>query len=142
MKPLLRLSGYLLAAMFLYAGINKAIDPTAFMHQMQESPLIPDGLIPIIAYGLPLTEILLAVAIFFGLYPAISFQLACSIMLFFTVYLIMLKTLYTKAPCACGGILGSLDYPAHIAFNIVFTLIAFVCWQQHKAQITSGHESV
>jgi uncharacterized membrane protein YphA (DoxX/SURF4 family) len=120
---------YLLAALFIYAGINKAIDFTIFANQMAESPLIPKILIPYITYGLPTIEIILSLLLLFGVYDEITFPISFIIMLFFSGYLLLLYNGYTHIPCACGGILGTLGYPAHIVFNLSFTLIAFLGWR-------------
>jgi len=92
---------------------------------MYQSPLLPSLMVPYLAFGVPLFEIIL------GLFMILSAKLehvllwiSFSLMLFFSAYLIMLFTLYAKPPCACGGILSGMDYPVHIAFNIFFTLLS------------------
>ncbi|MFB0497348.1 putative membrane protein YphA (DoxX/SURF4 family) [Mucilaginibacter sp. OAE612] len=116
---------YLLSILFIYAGTYKITDVSLFASQMYQSPLLPSFIVPYLAFGAPLFEIVL------GLLMILSAKLehvllwvSFSLMLFFSTYLIMLFTLYSKPPCACGGILSGMDYPVHIAFNISFTLLA------------------
>lgn len=116
---------YLLSILFIYAGVYKISDLSEFKSQMYQSPLLPSTLIPLIAVSLPLFEIALGTfLLFFSKLESLLLWISFSLMLFFSLYLIMLYTLYSKPPCACGGILGGMDYPAHIAFNITFTLLA------------------
>jgi uncharacterized membrane protein YphA (DoxX/SURF4 family) len=47
-----------LAGIFIYAGFIKLLDPRAFAHAIAQYDLIPDGLLPIVAVGLPSLELL------------------------------------------------------------------------------------
>lgn len=116
---------YLLAILFIYAGTYKISDVSLFASQMYQSPLLPSSLVFYFSFGIPLFEIILGLLLL--LYSRFDYALlwtSFSLMLFFSIYLIMLFTLYSKPPCACGGILSGMDYPMHIAFNILFTIIS------------------
>jgi uncharacterized membrane protein YphA (DoxX/SURF4 family) len=47
-----------LACIFIYAGFIKLLDPRAFAHAIAQYDLIPDGLLPLVAVGLPALELL------------------------------------------------------------------------------------
>jgi uncharacterized membrane protein YphA (DoxX/SURF4 family) len=47
-----------LACVFIYAGLIKLLDPRAFAHAIAQYDLIPDGLLPLAAVGLPALELL------------------------------------------------------------------------------------
>jgi len=47
-----------LAGIFIYAGFIKLLDPRAFAHAIAQYDLIPDGLLPLVAVGLPALELL------------------------------------------------------------------------------------
>jgi uncharacterized membrane protein YphA (DoxX/SURF4 family) len=47
-----------LACVFIYAGFIKLLDPRAFAHAIAQYDLIPDGLLPVVAVGLPALELL------------------------------------------------------------------------------------
>jgi uncharacterized membrane protein YphA (DoxX/SURF4 family) len=51
----LRLS---LACIFIYAGFIKLLDPRAFAHAIAQYDLVPEGLLPLVAVGLPALELL------------------------------------------------------------------------------------
>jgi len=47
-----------LACIFIYAGLIKLLDPRAFAHAIAKYDLIPEGLLPLVAVGLPVLELL------------------------------------------------------------------------------------
>lgn len=115
---------YLLILLFLYAGISKLAIYEIFKGQMMESPLIPRVLIPMLAWFVPLLEIGIAWLLLFDKTKKTGLYMSYFMMLTFSLYLILLLIFAENAPCACGGILGSLGYTEHIIFNVVFTLMA------------------
>jgi uncharacterized membrane protein YphA (DoxX/SURF4 family) len=54
-----------LACIFIYAGFIKLSDPRAFAHAMAQYDLIPDGLLPLVAVGLPALELLAGLGLIF-----------------------------------------------------------------------------
>lgn len=123
-ETLINIAASLLALMFLYAGSAKLVIISQFQEQMMESPLIPRALIPLLAWLVPISEVILALLLVFENTRKLGFYLSFFVMLVFTLYLSVLKIFAENAPCACGGILGTLGYVSHILFNIFFTLIA------------------
>ncbi len=47
-----------LAGIFIYAGVIKLLDPKAFAHAIAQYDLVPEGLLPLVAIGLPALEVL------------------------------------------------------------------------------------
>jgi uncharacterized membrane protein YphA (DoxX/SURF4 family) len=47
-----------LAGIFIYAGFIKLLDPRAFAHAISQYGLVPEGLLPVVAVGLPAVELL------------------------------------------------------------------------------------
>ena len=47
-----------LACVFIYAGLMKLLDPRAFAHAIAQYDLVPEGLLPLVAVGLPALELL------------------------------------------------------------------------------------
>jgi uncharacterized membrane protein YphA (DoxX/SURF4 family) len=114
----------LFIVLFIYAGLSKLLTVGVFTQQLYQSPVIPKPVIPILAYLLPCFEIMLAASFLIDKFIRVSLFIAFVLMLFFSLYLIGLNIFFTKVPCACGGILGNMGYPAHIVFNIVFTFLS------------------
>ena len=134
------ISKILLMVMFAYAGIFKIVDITLFESQMKESPLIPQLLIPTLAISLPIFELLLAILLMYDKYNSMSLTLSFITMLFFSLYLIMLVSLYENVPCTCGGILGKLGYTEHIIFNLFFLTISGVTFYLHDSKSNQTHQ--
>ena len=47
-----------LAGIFIYAGVIKLLGPEAFAHAIAQYDLVPEGLLPLVAIGLPALEVL------------------------------------------------------------------------------------
>ncbi len=54
---------YLLAALFLWAGIAKLIDPKSFARSIDAFDIVPDDWLVAVAIGLPVIEILIALVV-------------------------------------------------------------------------------
>ena len=70
-----------LALVFLYAGTVKLMDPKAFARSISQYDLAPDFLLPVLAIGLPVVEILGAVGLIFAVRGSLS--LIFGLLLFF-----------------------------------------------------------
>jgi hypothetical protein len=120
-------TSFALFALWLYTGFMKLIHLDEFMMEVAMSPLL--AYIEIPRYGLitmATFEILVAVLLLMKPTQIVALYASLLMMLAYTVYLIVLVTAFSNIPCACGGILGGMSYPVHIAFNIFFTLVALV----------------
>jgi uncharacterized membrane protein YphA (DoxX/SURF4 family) len=74
-----------LALVFLYAGTVKLMDPKAFARSISQYDLAPDFLLPVLAIGLPIVEILAAVGLIFAVRGSLS--LIFGLLLFFVTVL-------------------------------------------------------
>jgi hypothetical protein len=54
-----------LACLFIYVGFIKLLDPRAFAHAIAQYDLLPEGLLPLVAVGLPALELLAGVGLSF-----------------------------------------------------------------------------
>lgn len=54
-----------LACIFIYAGFIKLLDPRAFAHAIAQYDLIPDGLLALVAVGLPALELVAGLGLIF-----------------------------------------------------------------------------
>jgi uncharacterized membrane protein YphA (DoxX/SURF4 family) len=88
-----------LALVFLYAGTVKLMDPKAFARSISQYGLAPDFLLPVLAIGLPLLEILGAVGLIFAIRGSLS--LIFGLLLFFAAVLWygILKDLHIDCGC-------------------------------------------
>lgn len=56
-----------LAVLFIYAGAVKLVDPRAFARTISHYGLVPEPLLPVVAVGLPVIELLAGIALLFNL---------------------------------------------------------------------------
>lgn len=115
-----------LLALFIYSGLSKVIGFEKFSISIARSPLITDDILWLVAYGVPIVELICSILLWFDKTKYQGFILSFFLLLIFTLYIMALIILFTNVPCSCGGIFGSMSYPVHIAFNIFFTLVALV----------------
>lgn len=60
-----------LALIFIYAGSVKLVDPKAFARIISHYDLVPELLLPVVAIGLPVAEVLAGIALIFDLRPGL-----------------------------------------------------------------------
>jgi len=60
-----RIIRFALAALFIYGGVIKLFDPKAFAATISTYNLVPEVLLPVVAIGLPIIEVIAAIALFF-----------------------------------------------------------------------------
>jgi uncharacterized membrane protein YphA (DoxX/SURF4 family) len=60
-----RIIRFALAALFIYGGVVKLFDPKAFAATISTYDLVPEVLLPVVAIGLPIVEIIAGIALVF-----------------------------------------------------------------------------
>ncbi|RAV29197.1 MauE/DoxX family redox-associated membrane protein [Sinomicrobium soli] len=114
---------YLFIFLFLYAAFSKLMDVQKFQVQMTKSPLIT-SFAPLLAWGVPILEIILAFFLFMPRLRIYGLYAAFSLMFVFTGYIFIILNYSPYVPCSCGGILSSMGWGEHLVFNSAFTLLA------------------
>ncbi len=74
-----------LACIFIYAGFIKLLEPRAFAHVIAQYDLIPDGLLPLVAVGLPALELLAGLGLIFEVRGSLT-----TIMVLLLIFLVIL----------------------------------------------------
>jgi len=111
-----------LIILWIYTGLNKAIDFENMKLQLGRSPFI-SSYATIIAYTLPIAELITALLLVIRKTRLIGLYLSLFLMTSFTEYVyFMLKYSY-DLPCSCGGVLEKLSWEDHLIFNFIFTVI-------------------
>jgi hypothetical protein len=112
-----------LILLFVYTGINKAMDHHIFALQLQKSPLL-SRFSSLIAIILPAFEIMLALALSFYRTRLIALYTATGLLFIFTIYLAFILTYVKQLPCSCGGVISKMSWRQHIIFNLFFLILA------------------
>ena len=109
--------------LFLYTAISKLMHCAEFGLAMAESPMLKP-FAGVIAWLLPVTEIVAAVLLFFPVTRINGLYASFFLLIIFTVYLSFMILFTHDLPCNCGGAIKNLTWPQHICFNLFFLALA------------------
>lgn len=118
--------------LFLYTGVSKLMELTVFEEQLFESPILAP-IAPVVAWGLPVAEFIIALLLFFPRYRLKGLYLTFTLMVLFTAYIITLFTISPELPCSCGGIIEALSWKGHMVFNSSLILLSFAAIRMQRA---------
>ena len=118
-RVLSRILDFVLAGIFIYAGILKAIDPVQFASDIDNFKLLPWPVSVALAFYLPWLEIFCALGLVFRfLYRGALSILSASIVVF-TLAIIAAKVRGLDITCGCFGHASQhWSFPSHLATNI------------------------
>lgn len=123
----------LLIMLWVYAAGSKLWFYAAFKLQLARQ-LLPHWSIAILAWALPLVELITAALLSFPKTLRKGLLLSALLLLAFTIYVgLALAHIFNNVPCSCGGILGKMGWQSHFIFNICFTIMAFTGWWMAKS---------
>lgn len=115
----------LLIALFIYTAVSKVYELETFHQQMLNQPL-PRWLTTRLSWLIPSVEIITVVLLAIDRTRLYGFIMSFVLLGAFTIYvLLILLHFFDRVPCSCGGVLQSLTWEAHLAFNIIFFSLAF-----------------
>lgn len=116
----------LLILLFSYTAVSKIINFRSFQIEMHNQPL-PKSLSSILIYFLPVFELCIVSALLFERSFMIGLIISLVVMLFFTVYAILiLSGAFGWVPCSCGGVIRNLTWKQHLFFNLFID--ALIIW--------------
>ena len=108
--------------LFTYAAVTKLMEYDTFVVQIGKSPLLT-GFADIVAWLVPAVALVTALMLAVKRLQIIGLYAAFGLMVLFTVYITAILQFSEDIPCSCGGVLDSLGWGEHLAFNIVFALL-------------------
>jgi hypothetical protein len=121
------------ALLFLYTGADKLATHDRFLLTLQQSPIIPNALAPVIAWAVPISEIIIAAMLLHAPWRRAGMYLFLLAMFAFTGYLFVVIYHTNYVPCGCGGIIESLSWKGHLLLNTGLCLLAAACLWIMKA---------
>lgn len=116
---------FLFILLFVYAALMKLMDVEKFQVQLGQSPLLMAFAKPV-SYVVPITELVIAGMLIFSRTRLVGFYAAFTMMVMFTVYIVIILNFASHVPCSCGGILEDMNWTEHLIFNIGFVLLAVI----------------
>ena len=112
------------AFLYMYTGWAKFMNLSTFIKGNSKIPYL-GAYAKLIGYGIPSLEIVLAILLIVPVYRIKRFTLWIStiLMTVFTIYLSLMVGFVEKKLCHCGGVIESLGWKTHIAFNFIWLIV-------------------
>lgn len=106
-------------SLFVYSGVDKFANRTAFEIQVGKSPILT-GHEALVSWSVPITELVIAVLLFLPWTRLIGYYGFFTLMVGFTIYIGMLMSGADHPPCGCNALLESLSLKDHVYVNLAF----------------------
>jgi uncharacterized membrane protein YphA (DoxX/SURF4 family) len=140
-NQLVEIIAALFILLFVYTATSKFLEFKGFKAVLSMSPLI-GKMAPFVAWALPLSEILIAMLLFFPRTRRKGLWASLAIMLLFTGYLGYMIYFTPTRPCNCGGVLRQMTWKQHLIFNAFFTLLAVTGLWRDRKRFSQSHSHV
>ena len=118
----------LFLSLFVYTAVSKLLDHQNFLQVLYHAPLL-HPIAPITAVAVPAAELTAAALLFLPMTRTTGLFAALLLMVVFTLYLAFMLLSGETLPCACGGVISTLGWKAHLLVNMALTALAFMAWR-------------
>ncbi len=115
----------LLILLFSYAILSKLINHEMFQAQLIKFPVL-DTSPALFSWLIPVSELFVILILFIPKFKLYGLYAALSLLILFTVFLILMISFDKNLPCSCGGIISKLSWKQHIAFNLFFIVLSVI----------------
>ena len=125
-----RILDFIIAAIFIYAGVLKAFDPVQFAHDIDHYKILPWTIGAGLAFYLPWLEILSGLALVFRLFYRGALAILTALVVVFLVATIAAKVRGLDITCGCFGHASqNWSFPAHLALDLgILAALAVLCY--------------
>jgi uncharacterized membrane protein YphA (DoxX/SURF4 family) len=128
-----------LGGVLLAASWHKLLDPYASVASVRAYDLLPEPLVKLLGYSLPIIEVLVGLCLVLGLITRVTGVFAAGLMVMFVIGIASVWARGMEIDCGCFGDGGpkpgaSADYPWEIARDVGLFLMAgwLVLWPKTK----------
>ena len=125
-----RIVDLIIAAIFIYAGVLKVIDPVQFAHDIDHYQILPWSMAVGLAFYLPWLEIFCGLALTFRLFYRGALSILTALVLVFLVSTIAAKVRGLDITCGCFGHASeNWSFPAHLALDLaILASLSVLCY--------------
>jgi putative oxidoreductase len=125
-----RIIDFIIAAIFIYAGVLKALDPVQLAHDIDHYKILPWAVGAGLAFYLPWLEIFCGLALIFRLFYRGAFSIFTALVVVFLVATIAAKVRGLDITCGCfGHVSQNWSFPAHLALDLaILAALAALCY--------------
>ena len=118
-RVLARILDFVLAAVFIYAGALKALDPVQLAHDIDHFRILPWTVGAGLAFYLPWLEIFCGLGLVFRLFYRGALSILTALILVFTLAIIAAKVRGLDITCGCFGQASQhWSFASHLATNL------------------------
>src|SRR5438094_2548109 len=119
-----------IAAVFIYAGVLKAIDPVQFAHDIDHYKILPWTIAVGLAFYLPWLEISCGLALIFRFFYRGALSILTGLVVVFLFATIAAKVRGLDITCGCFGHASqNWSFPAHLALDLgILIALATLCY--------------
>ena len=123
-----RILDFIVAAIFIYAGVLKMLDPAQFAHDINNYRILPWTLSVALAFYLPWLEILCGLGLIFRFLYRGALSILTVLIVVFTLATIAAKVRGLDITCGCFGHASQhWNFSAHLGLDLVlFGLVIFL----------------
>lgn len=133
---ILQLIRYTFLLLFFYAGLTKLLEGELFYDNLYNSSLLPKNsiLISILAWGIPLLEIGIALSLLFTKYLRLLLMAVVGLLSIYSIYVAAILWGSPYQPCSCGGVSKLLSWEQHLVLNGVGVCLGLMALYKVKKQ--------
>ncbi|MBO9635961.1 MAG: hypothetical protein J7578_22855 [Chitinophagaceae bacterium] len=138
MKKKIALEGIisLLILLYLYTGLTQLLSFKFFYGNIFNQPIFQWSK-PVLVYAIPLSQLLVAVGLFFERTRKPALWASLGLLTMFTVYTVLIvMNALARVPCTCGGVISSFTWPQHLLFNLCFLVLNVIALLLKKRTFT------
>ena len=139
-----RVLDFVLAGIFIYAGVVKAIDPVQFASDIDNFKILPWPVSVALAFYLPWLEILCALGLVFRFLYRGALSILIASIVVFTLSIIAAKARGLDISCGCFGHASQhWSFPSHLATNLAILAGLLVLWfsSRLKKSLSGGRSA-
>lgn len=111
--------------LFLHAGVSKLYDIRILQHELASFSL-PLSVAGVIAWCLPIAEILLPIALFAPKIRLKAVYVTAGVMTLLTFYVVTILFINDQLTCSCGEIIEDLTPKQQLAFNSACVILSLI----------------
>jgi putative oxidoreductase len=125
-----RIVDLIIAAIFIYAGVLKALDPVQLAHDIDHYQVLPWAVGVGLAFYLPWLEIFCGLALIFRLFYRGALSILTALVVVFLVSTIAAKVRGLDITCGCFGHASqNWSFPTHLALDLaILVALAALCY--------------
>src|ERR687888_992449 len=129
-----RILDLIIAAVFIYAGTLKALDPVQFAHDIDNYKILPWTIGVALAFYLPWLEIFCGLALIFRRFYRGALSILTALVVVFLVATVAAKVRGLDITCGCFGHASQhWSFPAHLVTNLAILAGLLLLWVSNRS---------